>query len=130
MTESAARIGLELVAVFFEVVGLAEIGERRHRPFQPAGEILEEAVSAFQRCGAGGESLRAELRREDAVVGRVTGMQRLGHGAEIRRHAARERRRDAHDVGDALGRDLDEPRACRGRGDGADGAGRMPAGGP
>src|SRR5262249_9158068 len=100
MAEPAARIGFQLVAGMREVEALAEILERLERPFQPAAKILEESVAAGQRGGAGGEAARTELRGENAVAGSASGMQRLGHGAEIRGDATRKRRCNAHHVGD------------------------------
>src|SRR5215467_10931367 len=80
VAEPPARIRLEPVAGLGEIVASAEIAERFDGPF--LHEAFEVTAAAFERGLTCRKAARAQHCREDPLLRRATGMQRLGHGAE------------------------------------------------
>ena len=64
---------------------------------------LREPLAPLDRLGARGEASCRQLGCHHASFGRLPGMQRLGHRAEVHLQAARLRRGDAERVGELLG---------------------------
>ena len=82
----------------------------------PAARVRRhEAGLVLQHVGRGREAGLRQPRRQHAGLRGAPGMQRLGHGAEIRHRAGRERGRDRDRIGGLVGIQPIEPRAGRRR---------------
>ena len=93
--------GTWLEAALDYVVAAAKLGERIERDLDAAVEGAEIAGHRiFERRRTRREAGAAQRGREDCVAGAGAGVQRLGHGSEIGREPAGQRRRDAENVCD------------------------------
>ena len=115
MAETTAGITLGLEAALYYVVAAAKLGERIERDLDAAVKGAEIAGHRiFERRRTRREAGAAQRGGEDCVAGAGAGVQRLGHGSEIGREPAGQRRRDAENVGNVLARNPDEARAGHG----------------
>ena len=88
---------------------------------------MQEALRVFQRVGVGGEAGFGQAGGHDAGMGGFAGMERLGHGAEIRHQAGGLRCAEGDGDGGFLGVQLAQLGAGRGGADRAIKPGGMPA---
>jgi hypothetical protein len=118
--------GEGLVGVEADLEALAEFVGR----LVPVGlgrDHLHQAAWRFQRTRAGGEAVLRHQRRHQAGAGRGTGVQRLGHGAELLAQAHGLRGGDAHGHRRAVRVQAQQARAPGGCTQHAGGAGDVPA---
>src|SRR5271166_4790690 len=95
------------------------------REIRPMGR--REALDAFNDVRAARKSARGEARREQPVLRRLAGVERLAHRPELRFEPGRLRPRDAERHGGCLGIQTQQPGAGRSGAKGADRARRMKA---
>ena len=86
-----------------------------------------EALDAFDNVGAARKSARGKARREQPVLRRLAGVERLAHRAELRFEPGRLRPGDAECRGGRLGIETEQPGAGRRGAKSADRAGRVKA---
>ena len=121
----AARVGLHPVVEDLPALPepVDQIGGRARRRHH-----REHSAAALQRVRRAGESSGRKQPCPDAGRGRVAGVERLGHGAELLAVACRLRRGDAEAVRGGDSGQAEQPDGNGRRSEGAGGAGHVPAG--
>src|SRR6516165_2702486 len=86
-----------------------------------------ETLDAFDDVGAAGKAALGEARRQQPVLRRFAGMERLAHRAELRFEPSRLRACDTQCDRSRLAIETEEPTTGRRRPKASDGTGRMKA---
>ena len=128
MGAAAGRVALQDDAWLAQFPRLAQLLPQFFSLGHAAGiQGMRPAEFALEGGQVGGESFARKLRREHAAAGRIAGMERFGHGAEIAPDAAGPGRRNAQRHGNLPLVQAQQPGTGRRSTDHADRGSRMPA---
>jgi hypothetical protein len=122
---TAARERFDLV--FEELPLRLEIVERRRLHRTILNEHVEQPLLELVQVGGGHEPIGRKLRRQDAVHGRLAGVERFPVGTERADESSGGRRGDAECIGDARFVELHDGAGHRGGADAPENRSGMPA---